>query len=368
MYLPESKQLPIGRLRSVFENTTNSYKYYWFLALLEEAVHSDNNEIPYSVLIRKMVSTVWYPLNYYRLSFGKADSFKKVSDFVSETITIDHSVGAKDVFDQMQSLNDGQNQHLSRLLDNLLRWVPYRFLRPFFAMELRGLPDGKVNARIIALANEASVEAPWKCPYSFTSTGILLHQPWKDYFREHIAILQSFIYWHLCRFVQKNNPNTIGVSEKLFKPQERSFGKQIQAWRQYLAIKPETRCIYSDTPLPPRFSLDHFIPWSYVVHDQCWNIVPASKSINSSKSDCLPDLNRYFDPFSRLQQDFLLTLHPKKAHKEVIEDYGILFGMEVTDILQLSYEDFSNRLRNTISPLVQNATNMGFKAGWVYNS
>ncbi|MFO7585650.1 MAG: HNH endonuclease domain-containing protein [Anaerolineales bacterium] len=41
------------------------------------------------------------------------------------------------------------------------------------------------------------------------------------------------------------------------------------------------------------YSLDHFLPWRYVAHDLLWNILPASKSVNSSKSDSLPHLPRY---------------------------------------------------------------------------
>jgi hypothetical protein len=33
--LPDSKQVDVGVLASLFDNTTNSYKYFFFLALLD---------------------------------------------------------------------------------------------------------------------------------------------------------------------------------------------------------------------------------------------------------------------------------------------------------------------------------------------
>lgn len=38
--------------------------------------------------------------------------------------------------------------------------------------------------------------------------------------------------------------------------------------------------------------------------------------------------------------------------------------MESEAITQLSYDDYAVPLRNTISLLIQNATNMGFREGW----
>ncbi|MDY5576621.1 MAG: HNH endonuclease domain-containing protein [Lachnospiraceae bacterium] len=34
-------------------------------------------------------------------------------------------------------------------------------------------------------------------------------------------------------------------------------------------------------------SIDHFVPWSYVAHDEMWNLNPTTKSINSSKRNNL---------------------------------------------------------------------------------
>jgi hypothetical protein len=39
---------------------------------------------------------------------------------------------------------------------------------------------------------------------------------------------------------------------------------------------------------PKDISLDHYVPWSFVVHDQLWNLIPTTKSVNSKKSDLLP--------------------------------------------------------------------------------
>jgi len=48
-------------------------------------------------------------------------------------------------------------------------------------------------------------------------------------------------------------------------------------------------------------SIDHFVPWSYVAHDEMWNLNPTTKSINSFKSNKLPDWNTYFKRLAMLE-------------------------------------------------------------------
>lgn len=49
-------------------------------------------------------------------------------------------------------------------------------------------------------------------------------------------------------------------------------------------------------------SIDHFVPWSYVAHDELWNLTPTTRSINSSKSNNLPDWNRYFPILCKVER------------------------------------------------------------------
>ena len=51
-------------------------------------------------------------------------------------------------------------------------------------------------------------------------------------------------------------------------------------------------------------SLDHYLPWSFVAHDQLWNLIPTTPSVNSSKSNNIPAEN-YFSDFVKLQHQGL---------------------------------------------------------------
>jgi len=106
-------------------------------------------------------------------------------------------------------------------------------------------------------------------------------------------------------------------------------------------------------------SLDHFIPWSFVLHDRLWNLAPVSKSINSSKSDSLPVLDRHLENFCSLQyMAFTTALHHSFSRK-LIEDYLIL-GQGIDLSTDVSETLFTEQLKNTIIPLHRIAQNQGF--------
>ena len=63
-HLPHSDQLDIAALSRLFKNTTNSYKYIFFFALLN-LIKDRHFEIDDGILMRdieiEMLVTAWYP-------------------------------------------------------------------------------------------------------------------------------------------------------------------------------------------------------------------------------------------------------------------------------------------------------------------
>ena len=276
MNLPEDERLDVTRLATIFADTTNSYKFYWFLAVLDSLRESGQPLILMRELSLRMVAGVWYPLDYFKLSFGKQDGFKPIADYVSMQLTVDNRPTSPSLFAQLnRALSAPDLAQLADRVGVLLRYVPFRFLRPFFEAETRGLSDYQINSRIAELAARST-----KAPYRFVGEQIEVHQPWLEYLQKHQGVLRGFICWHIVRFLQKHNPNVIGLSEKLEKPSTRVLNLAGRFWKEYLAATPELTCIYSGQKITTtNLSLDHFLPWSYVAHDQLWNIIPAPKAV-----------------------------------------------------------------------------------------
>lgn len=361
--LPDDHRLHVAAFSRAFENTTNSYKFYWLLSILDHLARTDEPDISYEDLSMNMLSLVWYPLDYYKLSFGSADSFKKLAETVSLHLAIDNGVNAKSLLAQMRSrLPDQMHGRLCREITLTLRqYVACRFIRPFFSNELKGTKDQQVNNKIIDLAN--STDGQTQVPYTFEKDGIRLNNKWAEYFKQHQVILRGFTNWHLLKFLQKHNPNVIGLSEKLEKPGMRDMNLARKYWTSYLKSQ-SINCIYSKQLIhAEKFSLDHFIPWSYMAHDQVWNIIPTSASVNSSKSNILPSLNSYLEEFCQLQYN-AFHFHLNLGHHKIIEDYSQLLAH--VDYRNMPKEHFIEKLKQEMNNNSRIAGNMGFQTPYVY--
>jgi hypothetical protein len=364
--LPESDELDIASLSAVFQNTTNSYKFYWFLAILDHL--QENGErliLSKQDIALRMLANVWYPLDYYKLSFGGQDGFKQVAASISSKIEVDNSLNAPSLLQQFtHQFSVSELTELGKEINRkLTRFVPFRFIRPFLESDIRGIPDSKVNTTVEKLSNELFDAKPGRVVYRISSDAIEMNPMWANYFQKHQGILRGFIHWHLVKFMQKYNPNVIGLTEKLEKPAKRDLNIANRFWRGYLAENPATICIYSGELITKQnLSLDHFLPWSYVAHDQLWNIIPMPKNINSSKGNSLPSFERYFEKFSALQYQ-AVQFYVKKGTLKLLEDYDQILRQSLVD---MSEESFRELLKSHILPHFQSARNLGFKYPFIY--
>lgn len=346
MTLPQNNILPISSLAGIFSNTTATYKFYWFVALLDIVVKERKTRISFWEIIAGMVAESWYPIHYFKLSFGKSDSL------------FDKSLEIQNAF--QISIESDKDKVRKYLLDNLngtkkfLRIftlnVPYRFLSPW----IKYTYDEDVVAKSQRFEND--------CLYAIYGDEIVINDNWVEYLTEHYSILRDFAFWNLTEFLQKRNPNVPDVPSKLIKPILRdSLTKQHKFWDAYIETVGSIRCIYTNKPLIAKdYDLDHFIPWSFVSHNLLWNLLPADSSINSSKSNNLPPLDIYLKPYAELHHKALKTIYPKNPNNKILEDYLTVYD-SVGELVHMSDDDFCNVFQKTFSPLAQIAENMGFK-------
>lgn len=314
----------------------------------------------------QMIADVWFPLEYYRLSFGKQDGFKKVADYISAYLPVDTSPSAPTLETQLdQSLGRVEIRAIKSRVGELLRWVPYRFLRPFFIFELRGIKDTNINGAIIKLCNENFEKDRRRVMYKFEGRSIIFNTNWMDYVKANHQVLKGFTYWHIVKFLQRNNPNVPGIASKIFKPDysDRNLSKATKFWKEFLSETPNYYCIYSGQQLTQEnFSLDHFLPWSFVVHNHFWNLIPVPKSVNSSKRDWLPDWT-YFPMFAQRQYE-VFKFHFQNGKIKVLEDYFIDI---VPNEHLVGQKEFTQRLEQQIMPQYQIAKNMGFLSPFIFH-
>ena len=163
------------------------------------------------------------------------------------------------------------------------------------------------------------------------------------------------------------------VLEELLKNESIGRDDVKKYWKLILTVSPEpVKEIYGETILTAKdISIDHFVPWSYVAHDEMWNLNPTTKNINSSKSNNLPDWNTYFKRLAMLEyQSYRMMREYDVVHKEFekcakkhFNDDRLRYRIYESDI---EYERFEKELEAVILPVYKSAQNCGF-GEWRYN-
>lgn len=106
-------------------------------------------------------------------------------------------------------------------------------------------------------------------------------------------------------------------------------------------------------------SIDHFIPWSFVLHDQMWNLVPTFKNVNSKKSDKLLPYGEYIDKFAKVQfNGFCYVVENNKITE--VEEYREALKVYKVEELVHREEEFVKRLEEVVEPVYNIAVNQGF--------
>ena len=267
-------------LGQVFKDTTNSYKLVWFLALLSLLTRGEGYSFRLADIFTEMVITAWHPVCLFRLSLGRQDKLQAVIlEFQKKS-----GLPLNATSEAIRNFVNGSADALEKL-EYFKRYVPTRFLTPWFADKLRGERDDIVRTREIQTMAKESQKTPFASLYCFDGSGasssIKLNDSWRSFLIENLGIVQSFAEYHLALYLQARNPNVPGVVNKLYAPTMRQLTMARKFWR-FVRSNFETagkaaqfKDIYSERQLGDNFSIDHFLPWSFVVHDLLWNLTPV---------------------------------------------------------------------------------------------
>lgn len=332
----------------IFNNTVATYKYYWFVSVLDIVVKEQRRKISFWEVIVGMVAEAWYPIHYFRLSFGKSDSFYNQIIEIQQILNIPVNAKKSDI--KKAILNSLNTPRIKSILNVFKLNVPYRFLSPW----IKYTSDTQVSLLSQSFTNN--------CLYAIQGETIEINPEWEQFLNDNYLILRDFAFWNLTDFIQKRNPNVPDIPSKLVKPITReSLTKQRSFWNTYIDLKGSVKCIYTGKDLfKKEYDLDHFIPWSYFTNDSIWNIIPAEHIANIQKNDNLPLLEMYLKPFAKTQQEALQCIYTKSPNNKLLEDYLTLHD-SLSELIRLPENEFLNVFQKTFSPMVQIAENMGFK-------
>lgn len=367
MYLPNSENLNIADFSHLFDNKAECYKLFWFHAIMNGVAQGRKN-FTFEELIDDMIADAWYMVTEYHLNLGPRDTLEKAVNRIHDITGMLPSVKKEDIFVFLRACTDKEVNTCKRVLTLN---VPYRLQAPLF----HDFSSKDWDVKLATLAGK--INSHDNLIYTFTGgtglqSGIEIQDDWYFYLYENRQIIDGWIRYEMVVYLQRRNPNVPGIVDKLTPPVERKLEKVGKYWRTLTELD-GFYDIYGDNFMTPKnISIDHFVPWSYVANDELWNLHPTLKSINSAKSNNLPEWDTYFEKLVH-QEYKAYTLIWKydaafeqfvRCAREHINSEEVKCYLYKED---LALTEFGTRLEKVLLPVYQAAKNSGFHE-WVYSA
>lgn len=186
--IPPLTKEDIDKLWHVFDSKVTSYKYFWFLSIMQLYKEKNQPAISFRNITTRMISTAWEYIYSEESTFSKSDQIPQYVHEIMVRYMLKESSGQKRVEDQI--LYFYERAHLDRLFAPLLKNVPYRFLSPWITF---------TNTEdVVAKSKEKNA----KCPYSIHEDGIVINPIWSDYLKDHHDEIMQFINKELQEYLE----------------------------------------------------------------------------------------------------------------------------------------------------------------------
>ena len=363
--LPETDDLPVHLLASIFKDKNQSYKLFWFQAILD-FVSEGKYLVTYEQLMHKMVAQAWYMVMEYHLNLGPADALEILINQVRNTSGLLPSAKEKDV---IHFLKTNEDENIKKAKQKLVLNVPYRLQAPFLGKltesEWRDYhfieEKAKGNDRLLYYYEHLSGK----------ERQIRINEHWIGYLQKNEAILRGWIQNELIQYLQRRNPNVPGIPFKIYPPEKRDLKVAINFWSAIIEHY-EMNDIYTGKALNienfnelGKIHIDHFVPWSYLASDEVWNLTPTFAKVNISKSNQVPNQKTDIELLSKQHYMAFQIVQSNKEIKKLFETFTRK-NLNSTDLKNRLYSDdiseelFTENMVTLIEPICQSAKNLGF--------
>ncbi len=374
--LPQSEIVEAGYLEAMLQHFAASYKLFWLKGIYTE-IMKGNRQLEYKRVVARMIAAAWYPVVYFNLNLGHADLLADTIHYVHNVLGVKREEQEETI---VTFICESKDRELLKQIKSFTSMVPFRLIRPFYQRELEyekkvdhTFNDGKVNFLIEKYNKQDHNNALYSM--NREEQVLTISPKWAEYIIQNATIIEGWMNYKLIEYIQQRNPNVPAIPFKIFPPVQRNLSDATKYWevvqRQLHLPDIFTGEAFTSENIQKNgtISIDHFIPWSFVLHDELWNLYPMFKNVNSSKGNKLPDLNRYLESFCENQYKAFVAAKsmdaPKQIKQKWLEQY-LTVSKEIfkIDESDKSREFFVASMRQTIEPLYQIASNQGYGVWW----
>lgn len=365
--------LDIEGFSQMMKDPSFCYKFYWLEAIVK-LIAANVTETTFDAIIDEMISNAWYSVREFHVHLsgiqsdgGVRDGLERAIMLLTELSDLPANASKVEIKNEIKKHNDA----LKKYKEQLTNMVPYRALAGFFAKS-GDVVDWGSTVRMTKYIKQFS-EEKILLPYTFGESSKLKKQvyfnsEWIDMIQDNAVSILGWIQYEKVKWLQNNNPEVPGLVYKLAPLDEkmRKLGKVRKLWNGVLELT-EIRDVFKDEPIVfKEYDVDHFVPWSFVMNDELWNLMPMDSSLNSVKSNKLPHWDPFFERFASNQFVMYELISQKPGLHKLFEAcyrdnlHSIWAGQELYRPGN-SRIQFYNILQKNMRPVYDSARRQGYE-------
>lgn len=369
--------LNIEGFSKMMKDPSYCYKFYWLEAIIQ-LIARGKTETTFDEIIDEMITNAWYSVREFHIHLSGMPMDGQIKDGLERAIlqlTELSNLSANASKIEIKNAIHEYNKELKKAKEQLTHMVPYRALAGFFALnnkEVNWSSEKQVSAYTRKFNDEVE-----KLPYILGTSSklnreVYFQKDWFEMIQDHTVNIMGWIQFEKVKWLQNNNPEVPGLVYKLTPMDEkmRKLQKVRNLWHDILEFH-EVKDVFTGQPVQKKkYDIDHFIPFSFVMNDELWNLMPMDSSLNSSKSNRLPKWEPFFQHFAE-NQFFMYQMiykydeiHSKftKCYKDNL--HSIWAGQELYRKGN-SKDTFYKILEKNMMPVYNSARRQGYEI-WEY--
>lgn len=298
--------LDIESFSQMMKDPSYCYKFYWLEAIVD-LISEGIQDTTFDAIIDEMICNAWYSVREFHIHLSGIQSDGLVRDGLERAILTltelsDLPANASKV--EIKNAIREHNEELKKAKEQLTNMVPGRALAGFFSKSAEEVPWGSIRRLTEYIKRIDSTVT--RLPYTFGNSSRLkkevhFNSEWMKMIQDNTVNILGWIQYEKVKWLQNNNPEVPGLIYKLAPMDEkmRKLNNVRKLWEGILDVH-EVRDVFTGNPINVKqYDVDHFIPWSFVMNDELWNLMPMDSSLNSSKSNKLPKWDPFFFSFCR---------------------------------------------------------------------
>lgn len=367
--------LEIESFSRMMDSPSFCYKFYWLDAIVnlvtENVVETTFNEI-----IDEMIADAWYSVVEFHIHLSGV--IYKDKDNLEKAVTKLHSLSDLSSSASKTEIKNAIKEYDSQIIkekNTLTMNVPYKALSGFFINHDLGPLEGSVGRMVTKILSFNQQNA--KLPYTLgESSGlkreVYFDSDWIKMIHDNAVSIKGWIQFEKLKWLQKNNPEVPGLVYKLapLDDRKRKLTHVRNLWSGIFIYTDVNDVFTGKKIIPDDYDVDHFVPFSFVMNDELWNLMPMDSSLNSIKSNNLPSWDRFFSGFANNQYIMYGFIHTKTDIWNLYEKCYKDNLYSVWAIQELyrkgnSRDEFYNILSKNMRPVYDSALRQGYSV-WNY--